>query len=232
MYKGERMCDELLMCPECDVEIEVNEKNLVGVCPKCKASFELGPEVVEEFKEDITEETKPTEQEEVEEVEEIEEVEALQKAKEESEQQEEIQEEQQEEEEVKEDQEEPEEVKEVKEKKEPEYVEGTKDKEDKNQLAIDIIDQTFIGDEKIVKDIHGSYVSWYSTHDAKNKKGKRFLVAYRNGRKLKVQFFNGIIPPSSNEYVTEIKPNGKVAYEYKSDDLKDFGELIEQTFRG
>ena len=100
-------------------------------------------------------------------------------------------------------------------------------------MAIDIIDQRFLNDERIIKDVHGSYISWYATNNETKKRGKRFLVAYRNGRKIKVQFFNDIKPkPEDNKNITVITPSGKTAYEYKSDDLVDFGEVIDNTFKG
>lgn len=238
------MSDEINNCPECGVAFSDDDKQSIvdnGVCPHCKAKIEFSDVEYVDEEDLVKEDNTMVKDADVEEVEEIEDISDLQES---YRQEEEKESSEKTEDEIAED-----DTKDAKEQVDEEVVEetgpakeelqiekaieGVKDKEDKNQMAIDIIDQRFLGRDDIFKDVHGSYISWYLNEGAAKKRGKRFLVVYRNGRNIKAQFFNNIKPkPEDNKNVIVIEPSGKTAYEYRSKDIVDFGEVIDKTFDG
>lgn len=101
------------------------------------------------------------------------------------------------------------------------------DKVDMNETAINIIRQKLKGQD-VIEDSEGStYVSWYRKTDT-GKQGKRFAVVYKHGRKIKAQFFHGI-EAGTQPNTRTINPQGRKAYEYKSDNLKEFSRVVDSV---
>lgn len=95
--------------------------------------------------------------------------------------------------------------------------------------SIDVVRKVLNGKEHIKEVVHDTYVSWYKNGDG-TKKGDRFLVAYRHGRNIKVQFFDGDKKVDHNPNVHQLIAGAKTGFEYKSRDLDDFKQLIESTY--